>query len=550
MSEIVAPRKSPGNPVSREGWAGGLALRPDVLAVSLVLHFLGLALPLALLQIYDRILPAQAYGTAVFLVTGVGIAIVLEAVLRYGRQAMFANIGARYEAQATMQALDRLQLADITEIERRGGAVVADALRAVAQVRDFWSGQAGAALYELPFVLVYIVVIGYVGGWLAIIPLVLLLAAVGVARQQNPSIAAGAEALERAERQRHDFTWTSFAALNYLKAIGAEGAVSALWRRINSRYLAQSADLETRMGWLRENAAAFGQLSTVLIVAFGAGSVVAGELTTGALAACTMLAGRSIGPAMASLGYWSQLARIGVAQARVDDLLALPDNSALGGSKATATAVVSRGEIRIEAAELFPAAVTIPAGEVVHLDTANTPLASRLLTAISGMSHDPGIRVTVDGRELVEYSRDSYRDSVMLVSRHLALVPGSILNNLTLYNPRYNADVQALCEALGLQTHLDKLRQGVLTEVGPATAESLDEGITQRIAIIRALLRKPRILLLDHAASGIDLDGVKRLAEMLKSMQGHTTVLIATYKEPLIAACNRSLTLDAQGGRV
>ena len=134
----------------------------------------------------------------------------------------------------------------------------------------------------------------------------------------------------------------------------------------------------------------------------------------------------------------------------------------------------------------------------------------------------------------------------MLVTRQLALVPGSILNNLTLYDPRYNASVAEYSSALGLQSHIDKLRNGILTEVGPGTAEHLDEGIYQRIAIIRALLRQPRILLLDHAASGIDIDGIKRLAELLKSLQGKTTVLIATYKEPLIAACNRSILINSQ----
>jgi ATP-binding cassette subfamily C protein LapB len=523
------------------------SLRADVMAVSLVMHVLALALPLALLQIYDRILPAQAYGTAVFLIIGVGVAIVLEAILRYGRQALFANIGARYEAQMTLQALDRLQHADIAKVEQLGVAAVSDALRAIAQVRDFWSGQAGAALYEAPFVVVYIGLIAYVGGWLALIPLGLFFAAMVIAIKWNPRIAAAAKTVEVADRQRHDFSWTTFAALDYLKAMGAEGSVGALWRRINARYMARSAELETRMGWVRENAAAFGQLSTVLIVAFGAGSVVAGELTTGALAACTMLAGRSIGPAMSSLGYWSQLARVGEAQQRVDDLLALPDAPTFVIENNRAGPAISRGELRIEAPELFGAPVTIAPGEIVSLDTAETPLASRLLTAISGMTTDPGIRVTLDGRDITEFNHADYLDAVTLVSRHLALVPGSILNNLTLYDARYNGGVQAYCEALGLQAHLDKLRHGVLTEVGPGTAEHLDEGIYQRIAIIRALLRKPRILLLDHAASGIDLDGVKRLGDVLKSLQGHTTVLIASYKEPLIAACNRTLVLGKQG---
>lgn len=521
------------------------AVRPDILTISLVTHILGLALPLVLLQIYDRILPAQAYGTAAFLVTGVAVAILLEAILRYGRSSLFASLGARYEAQTTMAALDRLQQADIQEIEKRGTAAISDVLRAIGQVRDFWSGQAGAALYEAPFVMLYIALIAYIGGWLAVIPLALFVLALVMAARLNPAIAQAAESAEQAGSLRHNISWSIFDALAYLKACSAERSITALWQRANACYLNNSATLEARMAWIRENAAAFGQLSTVLIVTFGAAEVVAGQITTGALAACTMLAGRSIGPAMASLGYWAQLARTREAQARVDDLIGLPTNPAFTSNGQEGVAQVGQGKLFVTANTLLAASLTIEPGEVIHLATESPPQTSRLLSAIAGMTLDPEIDIKVDGQALSSFSRDSYRDSVMLVSRHLALVPGSILDNLTLYNANYNADARFWCEKLGLQPYLDKLRYGILTEVGPGTAEHLDEGLYQRIAIIRALLRKPRILLLDHAATGIDLDGVKRLAAILKELQGNTTVLIATYKETLIEACNRSVEVRA-----
>jgi ATP-binding cassette subfamily C protein LapB len=488
-------------------------------------------------------LPAQAYGTAAFLVVGVGLAIVLEGVLRYGRMSMFARLGAHYEADATTQVVERLLNVDIAVAEKHGTAAIADDLRSISQVRDFWTGQSGVALYELPFVFIYLALIFYVGGWLVLIPVLLFVVAIVIALFLNPGIDRLAHAVDRADRSRRDFLWTVFAAIDDVKSSGAEGTVSAAYRRHNERYLNCSAELEIRMGWIRENAAAFGQLSTVLIVAFGAGLVVAGQLTTGALAACTMLAGRSIGPAMASLGYWSQLARTNEAQARVDKLLNLSHNIGLAvtDSKVAKTPKIVRGEIRIDAPTMFATPVTIASGEVIHLSTVETPLASKLLSIISGMTHDPTVRVSVDGYAVNEYERDSYRDAVVLVTRQSALIPGSILNNLTLFDSRYNADARALCEALGLQSYLDKLRYGILTDVGPGTAEHLDEGLYQRIALIRAFLRKPKILLLDHAASGIDLDGIKKLAELIKSLRGHTTIIISTYKESLIVATTRQL---------
>lgn len=523
--------------------------RPLLLACSAAMHLLALALPLALLQIYDRILPAQAYGTAIFLVVGVAIAIILEAMLRYGRQVLFAWLGAAYEVQATEQALGRLYAADVQIVEQRGAARIIDSFRAIAQVRDFWSGQAGTALYEQPFVFLYIGLIGYVGGWLALIPLALFGLAIILAVVLNPRIAGLAEQVAEEEQERNDQSWSLFSALPYLKGNGAENLLASFWQRQNARYMASSAELETRLGWVRENATSFGQLATVLIVAFGAVEVMNGQLTTGALAACTMLAGRSIGPAMASLGYWAQLQRIRTAQNKVNELLELPsgrdDSLSQGQSRQ-----VERGVLWLDAPGLLDEPTLIRPGEIVHLDTHDPAITSRLLSAIAGMTQDDAIKVEVDGVSLSQYEMADYRAAVMLVARQRALIPGSILNNLTLYDPRYNGAVDPLCEQLGLNHYVSRLRSGILTEVGLGTAEHLDEGVYQRVAIIRALLRAPRILLLDHAASGIDLDGQKRLAALLKGLQGKTTVLIATYKTPLIDACNRSLTVGKREASV
>lgn len=527
------------------------APRPDVIAISLVMHLLALALPMALLQIYDRILPAQAVGTAVVLIAGVAAAIVLEAFLRYGRTALFAHAGARFEAEATGRALERLAVADVAAVEKRGAAAVADALRAIGQVRDFWSGQAGVALYEAPFVLVYLALIAYIGGWLAWIPAILFALATLVALVFNPPVERAATAAEHADARRRDLMWTTFAGIDDVKAMGAENAVAQAYRRLNADYMAASAHLETRMAWVRENAGFFGQLATILVVAFGALDVMDGRLTTGALAACSLLAGRSIGPAMGSLGYWSQLARVREAERRVAGLFELPPVAALAtrvpAEGAARGPAVERGALRIEAAGLLPAPVDIAPGEIVHVDGPDDADISRLLTCVAGLAGDPAVRVAVDGRPQAEYQHATYRAAVCMVSRQPALVPGSILANLTLFDPRYNEAAFELSVRLGLQPYLDRLRHGIMTEVGPGAAENLDEGIYQRIALIRALARRPRILLLDHGAMGVDLDGLKRLAELLRSLAGNTTVLVASHKPALAEACTRRLTLA--GGR-
>src|SRR5262245_1123455 len=156
------------------------------IAASIASHVLALAVPLALLQTYDRILPNQAYGTTFVLAVGVSVAIVLEAVLRYARSVLFANLGAAFDSQMTVRVLDRVLRADAKALHELSMPELSYAVRGVGEVREFWSGNAAVALHELPFALIYIALIAYIGGWLALIPLgftvVALIVAVVVAR--------------------------------------------------------------------------------------------------------------------------------------------------------------------------------------------------------------------------------------------------------------------------------------------------------------------------------------------------------------------------------
>lgn len=111
-----------------------------VVAVSVSAHFLSLAIPLALLQTYDRILPNQSDTTTFVLAAGVAIAILLEAALRYGRSVLFAYVGAVFESRMTLRFFAHLMHADGKAVHALGAPALSDAARAIGQVRDFWSG--------------------------------------------------------------------------------------------------------------------------------------------------------------------------------------------------------------------------------------------------------------------------------------------------------------------------------------------------------------------------------------------------------------------------
>ena len=191
------------------------------IAASIASHLLALAVPLALLQTYDRILPNQAYGTTFVLAIGVTVAIVLEAVLRYARAVLFAHIGAASESQMTVRVLDRALRADSKALHQLSIPELSYAVRGVAEVRDFWSGNAAVALHELPFALIYIVLIAYIGGWLALIPLAFTILALIVAVMVSRSMVGALRDVEDAQLARRKLGWGIFLCIAEAKAMAA-----------------------------------------------------------------------------------------------------------------------------------------------------------------------------------------------------------------------------------------------------------------------------------------------------------------------------------------
>jgi ATP-binding cassette, subfamily C, bacterial LapB len=519
-------------------------------AASIVSHILALAIPLALLQTYDRILPNQAYGTTLVLALGVTVAIVLEAIVRYTRAVLFAYVGSAFEAEMTVRVLDHVMHADTKAVHQLSIADLSDAIRATGEVRDFWSGNAAVALHELPFAAIYIVLIAYIGGWLALIPMLFtvlaLLAALAVVR-------AGAKAqrdAHDAQLQRQKLGWGIFKGIVEAKAMAAETLLTRRYRDAVALVMEATARATNWMSIIRENGSLMAQLSTIGIVTAGAFMVVAGELTTGGLAACTLLAGRSVGPAMGAFGYLSRRHQRLEAEGSIDKVLSLPLAPVWAGEDNGGKLHFTGGPIVLsgKALHMHGGSVTIPQGTFVHVDAPNSPVGTMTLRTVMRLEDSLGISVTFDGRPVSAYDPQSFRECATKASSNAELIRGTLLDNLTLFSPNYEAAAIQLSERLGLSTFVDGLRQGLMTPVGSGGTEIVSPGIAARIGLVRALVRDPLILCLDNADGSLDLDGVAKLHDLLKELKGHATVFLVSSSPTLLQLADMKVRVDRRGG--
>jgi ATP-binding cassette, subfamily C, bacterial LapB len=519
------------------------------IAASTAIHVLSLAIPLALFQTYDRILPNQSYGTTFVLAVGVIIAIFLEAVLRYGRAVLFAYVGAAFESRGTVQLFERVMRADGRAFHRLTMPVLTDALRAVWQVRDYWSGNAATALHELPFAIIYIALIAYIASWLALIPLALTVAAAVIALAVFRSTTAAIQEAEDVEMQRRNLGWGIFLGLVEAKAMAAETLLARRYHDAVARTMNAAARVENREALIAENGSLLAQLATIGVVTAGAFMVISGGLTTGGLAACTLLAGRSIGPTMSAFGYLSRHNQRQEAESRVSRVLSLPPAPVWAESATGERRLFAGGAVMLSGQALPDRTVSIPQGTFVHVDSADSLLATALLRTVARLDDWLGLTVMFDGKPSTVYNPYSVRRGITKASSRGEIIRGSLLDNLTLFSPQYEPGAIQLAERLGLSAFVDGLRQGYMTPVGSGAADIISPGVSARIGVIRAMVRQPFVLCLDQVDSFLDLDGTKRLVELLMELKGHTTVFLVSAAPAIIELADRKLRVAAPSAR-
>ncbi|MFT3732950.1 MAG: ABC transporter transmembrane domain-containing protein [Hyphomicrobium sp.] len=506
---------------------------------SVCAHILSLAVPLALLQTYDRILPNEAYSTTFVLAAGVTVAIILEALLRYGRAVLFAHVGAAFESRMTPRLLDHVLRANGKAVHALGTPALSDALRAVGQVREFWSGSAAASLHELPFVVIYIGLIAYIASWIALIPLALtviaLIAALLVARAINDAVSD----VEATEIDRRNLVWGIFKGIVEVKAMAAETTMTRRYRDSVAKTMDASARVENLMALIRENGSLLAQISTIGVVTAGAFMMVAGQLTTGGLAACTLLAGRSIGPAMGAFSYLARLAHRKGEERKIAAVLSLPEAPLWIAGSGEKT--FHGGTVGIAGDAIEGSPRSIRQGSVVHVESLDAVAATALLEAVAQLDNSLGLTITFDNEPCAAFNCLSIKNRIAMATANTELIRGSLLDNLTLFSPQFDAEAIRLTQQLGLAPFVDGLRQGFMTPIGPAASELVSPGIAVRIDLIRALVRRPSILCLDEVGGALDLDGTRRLLEILKGLKGQTTIFLVSGNPSLLALADEKI---------
>lgn len=518
--------------------------RVEIFFTTLVISVLALALPLALLQVYDRILGSAGWGTGVALFVVVAVAIVLETICRFGRSMMLADKAAAYEFSAQASGLNRLFRADLATVEKAGPTRVLSNLQAPSSLRDFYSGQGFLAFYELPFAGIFLGLVLYLGGSLVLVPLAAF-ALVGLfaflAGKGLPDLIAR---FERADERRNTFVTRFFGSLEAIRAMALEGQLLGRARRRNADRAEAQWALERRTILLTEASGFLGLATTVLIVGFGALKVLDGTLTVGGLTACSILGGRAIGPLTAALGMWTRVRSSEAARVRVEEMESLPESGIFQSDAAVEGGALELRQVTARWDEWLVEGLNLRAapGTFVLFKGPRVATSLAFLTA-GGFVKAAAGEVRVGDRPLADYSESAFRKAVGLVPYDSTLLDGTLLENLTLFDASREEAARMWADRLGLTAMVGRMPHGFLTRYRREISSPVGLGIVRRIAMARALAFEPKILLLDHAILGVDQPGERQLISVMEELHGKVTILFSSDRPAIVALADQTLTV-------
>ncbi len=521
-----------------------------VTAASLTINVLSLALPAVLLQIYDRIIPNNATDTLLLLVLGLIVALLIDAALRIMRSSFLGWHAAQFEQIAGCRAVGRLLAADVGEFEREPPGVHLDRLAAVDSLRDFLSGQSRLLVVDLPFVLLFLGLIAFIGGLIVLVPIMALLclaiAAYFVGRELKEALQDRADLDDR----RYSFIIEILSGITTVKGL----AMEPLMQRRYDRLLEGNASSTYRATFFSNLAqglgTGFSNLTMVAIAAIGSLLVIDGFMSIGGLAACTLLAGRSVQPPLRALSLWTQFQNITVARGRLRRIFELereapPDADPIGDLKGEIELCdlsygYGQDELLFEQINL-----SIAPGEVIGVTGATGGGKSTLLMLMMNALKPLAGSVRFDGRDAREVDTESLRSQIAYLPQNAVLFKGTIMDNLTSFRgaEKFDDAMEAV-RLLRLDDKINRLPAGYETTVGDGAFEALPTGLQQGIAIARALVDKPRIILFDEANSGLDQQSDDVLKGAINQLKGKVTVVLVSHRPSLLALADRLYHLE------
>ncbi len=530
---------------------GNRRIYRDVLLASLCINLFALALPLFVMNVYDRVVPNQTTATLWVLAAGVGIVILADLVLRMLRSWFVELAAGRADNRLSVRLMERVLGMRLEHLPSSIGTL-AGSIQGFESVRAFCGSMVVTALIDLPFFLLFLLIILIISPLMALPvvvgALLLLLYALSVQQQMRRL----ADVSGQASSQRSAGVIESLTCLPMLKSLNATGRMQRQWEQA-TRFLSGSGSRQRLLGASVSMGAAWVQQTVaVSMIIIGVYLVIDGQMSQGALIAAYMLSSRAMAPVSQTAALLTQYHQAASALQVLDEVMATPQERASGQQPVSRDGL--RGDIELcnlsftypgeERAALSGISLRIQAGEKVGIIGAAGSGKSTLEKLMLGLYQPSEGSLLLDGVNLAQLDPAELRRGIGYLPQDLQLINGSVYDNVTLGMDGVEPhQLQQAVRVSGLDTLIGPQADGWMRQVGEQ-GRSLSGGQRQTVALARALLADAPVLLLDEPASAMDSMMEQHICRQLKRHCRDKTLLLITHRTSLLQLVDRLIVLD------
>lgn len=531
-----------------------------VLVASLVANLLGLAGIIFAGQVYDRVVPAESFSTLYVLFSGVILALAFDFIMRRTRHEVLDILGKSADLRLSDVVLGHALHVRSQSRPRSTGSFISQ-LRDLDHVREILTSTTVAALADLPFFFLFLGVMWFLAGELALVPLagLMLMLLPGVLLQGRLRKYANASMREAA--MRNAMLVEAVQGMDDIKGLQAEQRFMGLWNHYN----AVTAEAQLKLRGLTNGLSSWANTVQMLVFAgvivIGAPMAIAGDITTGGLVAASLLGSRMIAPMAQLTQVLGRLQQARIAARSVDAIMALPVDhaphesrvhlSAITGDYALREAVFRHGDDTTPVA-LSVATLDIRAGERIAVLGRNGAGKSTLLRSLAGLMEPSAGEILLDGVALAHIDPADLRRDIGLVSQDARLFHGTLRDNLLMGAPDASDEDLLRCLAMtGAQGFVRRFPKG-LDQMAGEGGSGFSQGQRQLLLLSRQLLRQPQIVLLDEPTASLDEAAERAFVTNFGAWSAGKTVIIATHRmraldlvDRVIVVDNGRITLDA-----
>lgn len=523
----------------------------EVIVAAGAVNMLALASPLFVMNVYDRVLPNQAFSTLWVLASGMGIALLFDFLLRSLRSALIDTAGRRADVLLAGRLFEQVLNIQMKARPASTGAF-ANHLREFETVRDFFTSATLVTLTDLLFIGLFIFVIFMIAGPLAWVPTIAVIVALTGGLLIQFPLNSAVRKTQHEAAQKHAILIETVSSLDTIKSVGAEGRMQRAWESFvgaTSRTSQKSRFYST----LGSNFTTMTQqFVTVATVILGVYLVSEGLMTMGAIVAAVMLGGRAVAPLGGVANTLSRYHQSVVALGTLNRLMEMPVERP--SDRRFVSRPIQEGGFEFQNVNFAYPDAGVPAldqvsfkvkpgervGIIGRVGSGKTTIGRLLIN----LYEPTGGAVLMDGVDLRQYHPSDIRRGVGFVMQDVTLFFGSVRDNIALGAPQ--ADDSMILRAArlaGVDDFVGSHPQGYNLQVGER-GQYLSGGQRQSIALARALLTDPQILMLDEPTSAMDNSSEQNFINRLSGVLDGRTLLLTTHRMSMLRVIDRLIVLD------